>query len=199
MGESMKKVKSSVWQGSYTVEAAFIMPLVILVIAALIYMAMYMHDKNRIKAVLDKTSIEGSLMIKHETDKESSSIEYQNIDNRGIFFPIMGSCREEEERIESKLKEQLNRGMFLGEIKDIAVEMSHTKIKIKVKINMDISLFRVKEFFQNSGTEIIINSTGYVYYPAEFIRKFNAIEGIADDIKGYDEIIEELQKLLGGG
>lgn len=44
----LKRIDKAMTTASITVEAAFIMPIIILTIFALIYLAFYLHDKSRI-------------------------------------------------------------------------------------------------------------------------------------------------------
>lgn len=181
----MGKIKTIFSQGSYTVEATFIMPIIIVVIAALIYMSMYMHDKNRVKVVLDQEIIEGNYTIKYGTGIE-------DINNQGIFFPLFGNFQDKEKFMKEKVKENLRKGMFLGKAEDIFVEADYNKINIQVLVTMDISMF-------GTNKDFIVKTTGRVYHPAEFVRKIDGIEGIGENIKGYDKMKEKLQDFLNGG
>lgn len=190
------KRKNIITQGSYTVEAAFVMPMIIFIVIALIYMSFYMHDKSRIQSILDTAITQSSLMIKHEMDSTNREIDYEHIDARGIYYPVIGSVEKERNAIIEMVKAQLSSGLFIANIENITVEADHLDIQIKVCARMKISILKVKEFFYGSGTQVTITSRGRVHYPAEFVRRFDVVEGVAHDIKGYDEIILKLQKII---
>ena len=66
MNDKMKHICN----GSYTVEAAFIMPLILFVIIALCYLSFYMHDKIIIQSLADDAGYKVSGYKKHESDFE---------------------------------------------------------------------------------------------------------------------------------
>lgn len=183
-------------KASYTVEAALIMPIIIVVIMALIYMSYYMHDKSRIQAIIDSNIIKSGLIIKHESDTESNELDYINIDSRGIYYPVIGDTDEEKERIIKDLNNQFSANLYIAQIENIIVDADHSNICIKVEVLMNISILRVKELFTGSGTNITILSNGRVHYPGEFVRKFDAVEGVIDDVRGYDQVLSKLNSFL---
>ena len=192
-----KKLKwSIIKKASYTVEAALIMPIIVIVIMALLYMGFYMHDKSRIQAIINSNLIRAGLIIKHEMLVKSNELDYVNLDSRGIYYPILGDIKQERERIINNLSDQFTSNLYLAQIKDINVEVDHFNINIKVVVFMDISILKVKELFTGSGTNITISSNGRVHYPAEAVRKFDAMEGMIDDVKGYDQVLGKLNSFI---
>lgn len=183
-------------QGSYTVEMALIFPIVFFVIISLIYMTFYMHDKVRIQSVADQAVIYGSELVKHEKTDKHMDIDYSCLDNRGIYFPLIGDLQKENKILQSYVTEKLKRGLIIGEVTDVHIDLSKKEVEIKIKVNMKIGILRAKEFFSGSGTNITIVGKGRVHYPAEFVRQFDVIEGIVDDIQGYDDLINKLQRQL---
>ena len=181
---------------SYTVEAALIMPIIIFVIMALIYMSFYMHDKSKIQAILNATMIQASQMVKHEYIIDNKEIDYIHLDDRGIYFPVVGNLEVEKNKMIESLEKQLDKGLFIANIDDVVIDITHTKVAIKVEAIMNISFLRIKEYFRGSGTKITISSVGRIHYPAEFVRRLDVIEGTLEDVEGYDQIMKKLQDIL---
>lgn len=187
---------SIIKKASYTVEAALIMPIIVIVIMALIYMGFYMHDKSRIQAIINSNIIKAGLIIKHELLIKGNELDYINLDSRGIYYPIIGDIKQEKERIINNLNNQFASNLYLAQIEDINVEVDHFNINIKVVVLMDISILKIKELFTGSGTNITISSNGRVHYPAEAVRKFDVMEGIIDDVKGYEQVLGKLSSFI---
>lgn len=192
---SPEKEKKTI-QGSYTVEAAFVMPIVILIIAALIYMAMYLHDKCSIKSVIDSTIVPSVLIVKHETESEFGSTDYERIDDRGIFFPVIGNCDKEKDKIKNFIQKKMEKGLFIAEIENIQVEANQSDILIRVSVKMKIALLAIIPFFNRDETFLVISGKGHVHYPAEFVRKLDAVNGILSNIEGYEKVMQKMQKLF---
>lgn len=183
-------------QGSYTVEMAFVFPIVFFVIISLIYMAFYMHDKTRVQCIADSAILYGSELIKHERAEEDRNIDYKSLDRRGIYYPLVGETAEEEKILYAYVQEKLEKGLMIGEVTGIQIYLSHKEIEIHIKIYMKIGILRIKEIFLGSGTCITIVGKGDIHYPAEFVRQIDVIEGIIDEIQGYDKLMKALQKQL---
>lgn len=198
--DSMNNKKKFNWgttkKASYTVEAALIMPIIVIVIMALLYMGFYMHDKSRIQAIINSNLIRAGLIIKHELLIKGNEIDYINLDSRGIYYPILGDIKQEKERIINNLNDQFASNLYLAQIEDINVELDHFNINIEVVVLMDISILKVKELFTGSGTNITISSNGRVHYPAEAVRKFDVMEGMINDVKGYDQVLGKLNSFI---
>lgn len=59
----MKKLYKKNFRGSYTVEAAFILPVVFTIIILIIYLTMYFHDKSILFCAASQSVLRGSQMI----------------------------------------------------------------------------------------------------------------------------------------
>lgn len=183
-------------EGSYTVEMACVFPIVLYIILSLIYMTFYMHDKVKVQSVVDSAVIYGSELVKHERTEGGIYVDYENLDNRGIYFSVIGNIEHEKNMLHNYVKEKLNRGLIIGEVGDIYIDLSKKDVEIRIKVYMNIGILRVKEFFIGSGTNITIVGKGRVHYPAEYVRRFDAMEEVVDNIESYDNLIKKLQKQL---
>ena len=80
----MRKVR-----GSATVEAAYVMPVVLITIIAVIYITFYLHDKNIIAGAAYETSVvvnEYLRLEEKETEKVIRQFFYDRIDKKLIIF-----------------------------------------------------------------------------------------------------------------
>lgn len=196
MKEDIKNKSPYVTRASYTVEAALILPMVIFVIMALIYMSFYMHDKMKIQAIINSNILQGGLMVKHEWNTDNNETDYINIDNRGIYYPVIGETEDEVHKIKENLKNELSGKLYIAEIRDIVVEADHLKLSIKIEAVMNISILRVKDFFTGNGTHLMLSGNGRIHYPAEFVRQIDMVEEMINDRDGYGKVLEKLGAFL---
>lgn len=190
-------VRKEEWAtGSYTVEAALIMPIIIFIILAIFYMTFYMHDLVRINQILDRAAKKENGIIKHIADYETGTIKYEKINERGVFYLLLSSFENETSILTDSLEEELKRGLFITKIEEVEAKVDGKKIKIIIKFSRNISLFGVRKFFQtiNRGTKI--EEEYLVYHPTEFIRAYEALNSTMDELEGYKKIKEKLKKLL---
>jgi len=181
--------------GSLTVEAAYILPIIIFTIFALIYLAFYLQDMCRIQGMLDKTLIKAGFAVKHEADIATGEVAYDRINDRGVFYLAVGSTEKEEKQIQKYLQQELAEKLFLSNIKSVKVEVGKFKITLAVEANTKVSLPGIRYLFDRfSYTEI----TGEypIHNPAETIRRAEVVLDTGSKIKGVDELKERLERIF---
>lgn len=181
--------------GSITVEAAFVMPIVILTIFALIYLALYLHDICRIQAVTDMILYKGGLTVKHEANVITGEVDYENINDRGIFYSLLGSTTEEEEQIRYYFGQELSKGLFLAKIKEVNIEVDKLKLTVSVEADINVSLPGIKYLFE-PFSNTVIKGEFPVHNPAETIRCTEVILETGSSIKGVDELKEKIEDFI---
>ncbi|MHB8129870.1 MAG: TadE family protein [Mobilitalea sp.] len=178
-----------------TVEAAYILPIVIFTIFALIYLAFYLHDRSRIQGMVDKTLHKAGFTVKHEADIATGEISYDRINDRGVFYLAVGSTEMEEKQIQKYLQQELADKLFLSKIKSVKVEVGKFKITITVETNTKVSLPGIKYLFdQFSYTEI--EGEYPVHNPTETIRRAEVALETGSKIKGIDELKEKMERIF---
>lgn len=79
----IKRKKKYVLKGSYTVEASFLLPVILSVIVILMYLAFYIHDKSVLSSAAYQASLRGSQLISGENVMETvTQSAHQLIQNR---------------------------------------------------------------------------------------------------------------------
>ncbi|WP_313133950.1 TadE family protein [Anaerocolumna sp.] len=188
--------KSTV-KGSYTVEAALILPMILFIIAGLLYLGFYLHDKVKIQSVINDISTKGRELIQYEADLKTGLIDYDHYQSRFFLYPYFSDFVEKENNINTYLAEELNRGLFIAKVDSVAVSVTFNRIRISVNGHMDIPFIEVKQLFTNSGLTFSDNNTMEIHNTEEFIRVLDVFSGVADKVKFIDDILQNLQKLIG--
>ncbi len=190
-----KKARSNI-NGSITVEAAYILPIVILSIISLLYMAFYLHDKSTLQSMVDHMVHNASITMKHEANILIGEIDYNNINSRGVFYKILGDTEEEETEIVQSLQYQLSKRLLLYEVNKIEVEVDNggpIRIEVVAKSRTGSPTFyKVMKMFQ----QIKIIGIGSIHDPAETIRISEVILETGSNIKGMDKLKESLENIL---
>jgi len=188
--------KKKLIAGSFTVEATFIMPIILMTIFSLIYLSFYLHDVCRLQAIVDKTLNKAGLIIKHEASIEDGETDYENINGRGVFYLVVGNTEDEEESIQAYLQQELGSGLFLAKVMDINVNAEKFKVSISVKADMQISLVGVRKLLRPFAGEVVVEGKSIVHNPAEFIRMAEVIMDTGVKIKGVEELKEKLANTI---
>lgn len=188
-------MKRSSFKGSITVEASFIMPIVIFTIIALIYMAFYAQDINRIQSSTDISLHKASFALKHSSDLVTGRVFYENIGDRGVFFALLDNSAQKEEAIKKLMERYLSGKLYMLKEFRVKIVTTNSKLTVVLIAKGTIPLPILKEVFQ-PYSEIIIYEEYIVHNPAETLRSMEVILDTGLKIKGVNALQKKLKELL---
>jgi hypothetical protein len=182
--------------GSYTIEAALIFPLILLVITALIYLGFFLHDQDRLEAVINETLLIGRNLVRNEAQMDTGFMDYEVYNKRGILYSLQANLQEKREEIYNYLQLHLNKGFFLADIRSIDVTVSHTEISLIVKADMVLPFVGLLPFFSGSKTVIVGSNQAVIGSNVEFLRVFDIFSGVAENMPVINDNLMKLQQIL---
>jgi hypothetical protein len=182
-------------KASITIEAAYVMPLVIYVIIAIIYLAFYLHDYCILQNAIDMTVLKASFYANQPSDMGEDEIYYEAINSRGVFYQLIGDTSPIKQQVLYALKRELENSMFLYDRITLQTEVDHNNIKLIVSAKRNFKLPMFGMIFRSMEHTNL--STNYsIHQPAEAIRSMEVIMNTASEIKGVREFKEKLEKQL---
>jgi len=181
---------------SVTVEAVFVMPVVLLTVFALIYLAFYLHDRCRIQGIVDQTLHNASVSLKHETDPETGRADYDRIGDRGVYYLLLGDRSESETKFQSYLGKELSGGLWLTRVTRIQADMHRTELEITVGTKTEIAIPWINSFFASFSKDEI-RGEATIHDPAETIRICEVVLDTGAQIKGVGKLMEKIDEILG--
>lgn len=182
-------------KGSFTVEAALVMPIVLFVTISLIYLSFYLHDKNRIEGTVDKALFKAMMTLKHDADIETGAVNYEGINDRGIFYLLIGKANAMEEDIQTFLEQKLSGGLLSTEVTKVSVTAGKLKVSIVVEGEFKIPIRGILDYF-NPSSKLVIEVNCPIHNPAEILRISEVILNTGKKIKGMEALQEKLDKIL---
>jgi hypothetical protein len=186
----MQRMKT--YHASITVEAAFVMPIVILTVFTLLYLTFYLHDMCKVQGIVDETLHLAGLSMKYEDDPATVEIDYKDIIRRGVFDELLGDRSEAERKIEAYLQHRLAKGLFLSHITGIQAEVGRVKLEVSVESEGLISIPWVELFFKNYS-HTVTSGEYPIHDPARTIRVCEVILDTASQVKGVDELKKKME------
>jgi hypothetical protein len=187
--------KDTGWDASITVEAAFVMPVVLSTVFALIYLTLQLHDICRIQGILDKTLHQAGMSYKHRTELASDEINYAWIGDRGVFYDLFRDQSGEEEEVKRYLQQKFSKGLFLLKITKLEAEVKKTKLRVKIEAETIISLPWIASLFDGFSSTVIAGDYP-VHNPAETIRICEIILDTGSQVKGVELLKSKLEGFL---
>ena len=180
--------------GSITVEAAFVMPIVALTILALVYLGFYLYDYNRLLCIVDLVIYQSGITIQHEADITTGRVVYEEINHRGVFYLPLDEAKEER-KINKLLEQELSKGFFIiREFKtDVEIRERDIQIAAWAEANIDLPLF---SNIYNGSFNFELVECFSIHNPTQNIRVSELILSTGSKIKGVDKLKELLNKLI---
>lgn len=186
--------KKTYYQASITVEAVFLIPILLFVIFAFMYTALYFYDQVRIDTESQKAAMEQEQKIRYEIDSNTGMILYDKISVKGLEN-LLCNYKAEEETIEKHLKE-IEKNLFQGRVKNRTVKVETGKIEIGENLELSFLTKAIGDYLPqtNHTTKHYMKMT--IHNPEEFVRGYTALEEIAEQTGQGSKIKSTLTNLL---
>lgn len=168
MKEAVKKKKL---QASVTVEAVFVVPVVIFVIFALMYLTFYLHDRVRTETIMEQALGRGDFLVLHRENISGDSCDYAEINHPDNWGYFQSSYQKQEEWIEQYLEMELKEGFFIFDLKEWNCDINGFEIRIKVEMSQTISLNPIKSFWGEESL-FVLERERQLHNPEEIKRAF---------------------------
>lgn len=171
------------------------MPIVLLAIFTILYLAFYLHDMCRVQGIVDETLHRAGLSMKNDTDLTTVGVDYESIKDRSVYGLLRGDRIEIEQKLNSYLQLRLAKGLFLFNITDSRAEVDMTKLTISVQTESRIKIPWTAQFFREYSRRVISGEYP-IHDPAQTIRVCEVILDTAAKVKGVDELKNTIEKFF---
>lgn len=125
-------------EGSYTVEAAWMMTCVLGVIAALLIMTCYIHDKAVAESVCRKIAGLGIRQIQENIDLDTGALNTERLEKKSMLWRIVESFDDTKSSMIKKAKEELEEKFLILKNPEITVELSSDKVVLEYQMDLEI-------------------------------------------------------------
>lgn len=182
-------------QANITIEAAFVFPVIIYLIFALIYLAFYLHDRCVIQGTADKVLYSAAVAMKHDAEITTGAIDYERIKDQRILGVFDRRPEEQQIKIKGCLQQELVKKLFLLRLSSVEVKADMYRITVNIGAVTKVKLPLFGRLFDRYSYTRIEQSSS-VHNPAETIRMAEVILDTGSEIKGVNELKEAVEKFL---
>lgn len=127
-------------EGSYTLEAAWILFCVFGVITALIFVTFYIHDKAVAEGICRKVAGMGIHQVQENTNMDTGGLEIERLEDKSMLWRLMQKFDDTEQNVLKTAEKELSDRLFLGKNPNIQVELSADKIVLEYQIEWEFPL-----------------------------------------------------------
>lgn len=180
-------------KASLTVEATFIMPVVLFIIVFIIYLSFYLHDYCKINGLVDVTLHKASMNLKHDADIATGRVNFNEID-RSLIDRIFADSDSKEEEIEDYIRMLLSRGLLATDITEVKATKGALSLTIRVEGRFK-NPFKGLQWLIPSNN-LLVEAKAANHYPADSVRISDVVLDIGSKIKGFDKLKEGIGKLI---
>jgi hypothetical protein len=144
---------------------------------------------------VDKVLHKAELSVKHDSNINTGEVNFDDINNRGVFYLPFGSTKKDENNCLSYVWKELEHGLLITKIRDIQVSISKYNIEISVEAVSKMSLHALAGLVKPFPI-IKIKEKGPIHNPVEQIRFSEVILETGMKIKGVEALKEKLEEFV---
>lgn len=168
------KEKEKFLTASITVEASYIVPMILSIIFAIMVASFYFHDVVIARAVLEKNIEKLENAFIHPLEKDDYYYDYKAINER-FLYSFSGDYKVQESMGIRQIEKELNASLILLHPENIKVKMKKKKLIASVELFCGIALPGT-QYLRFFGKIRKVTITISVYNQADFIRILTIID-----------------------
>ena len=185
------------WNASFTVEAAFIVPLVIGLLFLMMSAALYLRDVTVARAILTKAVSQGAAFLNYNVYPDNDYVFYERMLDEGFFSRLFRDDDSEAEQILSVyLQEQLSGAFLFAEPEEVVVRVDGGMLRMSCILNGANGLWGsgslgIGDFFHQK-VEVSASCTD----TTQWSRIVTTILRTGERIKGIRAVMEKIRKFF---
>lgn len=180
-------------QGSLTVEAVFVMPVVFTVIYCLMYISLILHDKVVLQSVTEEALVRCNQLCHQPSDVLTSEIHYSRL----LDVSLLGESEEKhQQELSYYIKQELSGKLYICEVRNIDIVLDDDSCQITIDAHSRISLPLVGKMLGNNQSVAVAEQRDF-HNPQQFARVAENVLGTVTQIKGADKVTSFLEKVNG--
>lgn len=139
MDRRFQKTKTEPIKASVTVEASYVVPIIIGIIFAVMTVSFYFYDITTAQAVLNKEAAKLGNVLIHPYEKESFFYDYAAVNER-LFYSFLGDFTEEENAGKERVIKELADSFIILQADNADVQIKGNKITVCTELSFEKQL-----------------------------------------------------------
>jgi|GEM_PF-3535986 TadE-like protein. len=140
MSEIVRRGKSSI-EGSFTVEAAFIVPLVTMILVLLIDMALYMRDLSTARTLAERVAEDTRALVLNDEEPRLHKVMYERQLTQSVFQRwFAGTDREDADNMDDYLEELSGGRFWISRMDSHSVRVEDGSVVVRIALVSDTGI-----------------------------------------------------------
>ncbi|HCL03320.1 MAG TPA: hypothetical protein DHW61_13100 [Lachnoclostridium phytofermentans] len=180
----------------FTVEAAFVLPLVFYTILFLLNYSFYSHDRAKLQSLGEEVVLKAASYITYQVDMDLAVLRVEDYLSKGILYPIGIGREKDEVRVLGYVKETLTNGYWVCEIRDLQVQTTLSKVRITGKLEAVFPSAKLFGILKKDGFTVPFCFEETIFSREEKTRLLEVSINLGKKIKGVDKAVQKLKELV---
>lgn len=162
--------------GMMTVEASFVLPIVLFILILLLYFFFYCYESGVAAGILREEVLKLSDTIKTSGDLDTGAYDIKKLNDRKLSYLLNYNTGKLESQCKMAIQEKLSKQSLFGSNLKVEISVKHGKITGNITSNVKIPLLGTVEIGGISIFKVEQSMESEVRMPAEQIRRWQQIE-----------------------
>lgn len=187
-----KTIKKRELDGSFTVEASFVMPVTVFIILTLIFLGYSLYDQCRWEEKIQDGFLLANQWMLHPSEFNTGKQELDKINERGVFFRFFNGMEEGREAFGAYvLSAKEDAFITQAELIESDIKLDGVHYEIMTERRIPDILIEFSSVVPQRREELI-----RLHHPAEFVRAYEVLNEIVEGTKGLSKLKEEIGNLI---
>lgn len=162
-------------KGYFTVEASFIVPMVLFCVFGVLFITLYLYDLGVAKSLLNEEVVQISDVIKTDAQNESGEFKSKKLLERPMTYLLKPSYPKRAAEGKKRLKKELQEKLVVSTVEKIILTAGQRKVTGKIQISFRIPIPVIGQMigglWKNNLTITVDNGSN-----AEQMRRWSSFE-----------------------
>jgi hypothetical protein len=181
---------------SYTLEAAFVVPIVFFIIIFFLNFTFYNYDRSKLQSELNDIMRKASVYMAYEVDLYIDEVIDYKIAGRNCLSVWFGDRTLKEKILKEYITKRLVSKYYITSVESITVETSVTKVRVAGIARMRFPVLWFVTGVKDYSFEVNFSQEVSMFPREEKARIMTAVMELGTNIKGVDKLLSMVSKFI---
>ncbi|HEX3077102.1 MAG TPA: hypothetical protein VHQ24_09590 [Lachnospiraceae bacterium] len=183
-------------EASYTLEAAFVVPIVFFIVIFFLNYSFYSYDRSKLQSELNDIMRKASAYMAYEVDLYLNEVIDYKLAERNFLSVWFEDRSLKEQVLKEYIKNRLASKYYITSVESITVETTPTKVRVAGIANMRFPVLWFATGAKDYSFEVDFSQEVSMFPREEKARIMTAVIELGTNIKGVDKLLSAVSKFI---